>query len=202
VVRLFAPVYVLAVKDNFLREVYPDAPYDTFLVQVLLLWVGIQTFLLVGQNKYGARFMIPARFLPPKFDYSRPLPASLLPPGSGLEISNEDEDDQVPEVNNSTDIASPIGRHSTTATTRNRMRGNRLSLSTRSGKDAVPQRNCSTAPLFVALECSICYDAIDPRKRHDYMLAPCNHLYHRQCLVNWMDVKMECPICRTELPAL
>mmetsp|Transcript_8724 Transcript_8724/g.12817 ORF Transcript_8724/g.12817 Transcript_8724/m.12817 type:complete len:118 (+) Transcript_8724:3-356(+) len=52
------------------------------------------------------------------------------------------------------------------------------------------------------LDCVICYNDIDVGNRSDYMLAPCNHIFHRQCLTQWMDVKMECPVCRTKLPSL
>ncbi len=52
------------------------------------------------------------------------------------------------------------------------------------------------------LSCVICYNDIDIGDRMEYMLAPCNHIFHRQCLTQWMDVKMECPVCRTNLPAL
>ena len=34
----------------------------------------------------------------------------------------------------------------------------------------------------------------------DYMVAPCNHLFHDECLRRWMEVKMECPTCRAPLP--
>ena len=60
-----APLYMFAVKNNFLKEVYPDSITNYFMVEVLILWVGIQTALLIAQGKYGARFMIPAQFLPP-----------------------------------------------------------------------------------------------------------------------------------------
>ena len=52
-----------------------------------------------------------------------------------------------------------------------------------------------------SLDCVICYDAIDTEK-NDYMLAPCNHIFHKQCLVQWIEVKNECPICRLNLPSL
>jgi hypothetical protein len=52
------------------------------------------------------------------------------------------------------------------------------------------------------LDCVICYNDIDIGDRMGYMLAPCNHIFHRECLTQWMDVKMECPVCRTDLPAL
>merc|ERR1711935_580880 len=32
------------------------------------------------------------------------------------------------------------------------------------------------------------------------MVTPCKHYYHRACLTQWMDQKMECPTCRTALP--
>lgn len=34
------------------------------------------------------------------------------------------------------------------------------------------------------------------------MKAPCSHRFHPSCLVNWMALKMECPTCRSPLPAL
>jgi hypothetical protein len=52
------------------------------------------------------------------------------------------------------------------------------------------------------LDCVICHGPIDAMDRRAYMLAPCDHVFHRNCLEQWMDVKMECPICRTALPAL
>jgi Ring finger domain len=32
------------------------------------------------------------------------------------------------------------------------------------------------------------------------MHTPCNHRFHRDCLVQWMAVKLECPTCRSKLP--
>ena len=52
------------------------------------------------------------------------------------------------------------------------------------------------------VDCVICYNPIDIMNRKAYMIAPCDHIFHKSCLEQWMDVKMECPICRTDLPAL
>jgi len=52
------------------------------------------------------------------------------------------------------------------------------------------------------VDCVICYNSIDIMERNGYMLAPCDHIFHRNCLQEWMDVKMECPTCRGDLPAL
>ena len=51
-------------------------------------------------------------------------------------------------------------------------------------------------------DCVICYNEIDVNDRKGYMLAPCDHIFHRHCLEQWMDVKMECPICRCNLPSI
>ena len=221
--RLFAPLYMFAVRNNFLREVYPEAPHDMFTCYVLVIWMGLQTAILFVQRKYGARFMIPARCLPPKFDYSRPIPASMLPPGAldthiPVTESIEDRDSaslyatsEQPSCGTVSD--SPNGRHKTAMTTRNRMRGSRAVSRTESVMTTEqhttgligPPLSSTVIPvssLAHGLECSICYEGIDIQRRSEYMLAPCNHLFHRECLVQWMDVKMECPICRTNLPVL
>jgi hypothetical protein len=220
--RLIAPLFMFAIKNNFLKEVYPEAPHDPFTYQMLVLWISFQTAVLIGQGKYGARFMIPARFLPPKFDYSRPLPAAMLPPGAvDLPVPEtiEDRDDTLKSSQERqaliVESESSRGLHKTAVTTRNRIRGKKRTNRSESGMMTTEEHAgvtsssgdlgstaTTTATAAHTLDCSICYDAIDVRKRHDYMLAPCNHLFHRECLVQWMDVKMECPICRTELPAL
>ena len=77
--RLIAPLYMLAVPNNFLVEIEPEFPHDPFTSQVLIVWVGIQAAILMAQTKYGTRFMIPARCLPPKYDYSRPILEHMIP---------------------------------------------------------------------------------------------------------------------------
>lgn len=227
--RLVAPLYIFGLRNNFLKEVYPESETDRYMCQMVVLWVGVQTAILVAQGKYGARFMIPARFLPPKFDYSRPIPPSMLPPGALLDLTApelmEDRDDvrvnggggtpkREGDCDNRSGTASsceqqnrPV-RHQTAETTRNRHKSSRQNQyhhhgsTTMTREDLRPPSVPASVPSCPVLECSICYDAIDIRDRLKYMLAPCNHLFHRDCLAQWMDVKMECPICRTELPAL
>ncbi|ORY45143.1 hypothetical protein BCR33DRAFT_716481 [Rhizoclosmatium globosum] len=36
--------------------------------------------------------------------------------------------------------------------------------------------------------------------RKVYMVTPCLHVFHSDCLGRWMEMKMECPVCRKELP--
>lgn len=38
--------------------------------------------------------------------------------------------------------------------------------------------------------------------RTPYMITPCRHVFHRECLEGWMGLRLQCPICREGLPAL
>lgn len=44
---------------------------------LLVLWVSSQVVALLSQDIFGPQYMIPSRFLPPKYNYYRPLPQSL-----------------------------------------------------------------------------------------------------------------------------
>ncbi|KAL7490117.1 hypothetical protein ACHAW6_015836 [Cyclotella cf. meneghiniana] len=191
--RLIAPLYVFAVQKNFLKEVNPDFPSDPKMCQMLVLWVLIQTAILVGQTKYGTRFMIPQRFLPPKFDYHRPIPPSLLPPSFRAPTpSNGSPSSEIelgPLLNGE---SSPQGARHRRTRLGSRVEESNNGTTTMSTDDADAQ----------TLDCVICYNEIDVNDRSCYMLAPCLHIFHSTCLEQWMEVKMECPICRCNLPAL
>ncbi|KAK4137877.1 hypothetical protein BT67DRAFT_372209 [Trichocladium antarcticum] len=38
--------------------------------------------------------------------------------------------------------------------------------------------------------------------RRAYMVTPCRHIFHTKCLEGWFRYKLQCPICREELPSL
>jgi hypothetical protein len=198
--RLVAPLFIFCTRTNFLKEVYPDIPTDAFMCELLVVWVGIQTAILEAQGKYGARFMIPARFLPPKFDYNRPIPSSLLPPGCQDLTPSEslhNERGSTPEAR----ALLPQDKSPSGGGTRNRIKGSRVNRGETGMTSETVTAPCRD-PSLPVFDCVICYNEIDIRNRRGYMLAPCDHIFHKECLLQWMDVKMECPVCRTELPAL
>lgn len=51
-------------------------------------------------------------------------------------------------------------------------------------------------------ECVICMGELVPDDRHSFVITPCDHGFHRPCLEQWMDIKMECPTCRATLPPI
>lgn len=105
----------------------------------------MQVLILLGQSAFGPRFFIPKRFLPPKYDYFRPV-----------------------------DLKSGEGQGSL--------------------------ESCDIETGDAGAECVICMAPVDLLTLRARMLTPCNHVFHAPCLQRWMEVKMECPTCRTPLP--
>lgn len=35
-----------------------------------------------------------------------------------------------------------------------------------------------------------------------FMKTPCNHCYHTVCLQKWMEIRLECPTCRQQIPQI
>ncbi|EDO19362.1 hypothetical protein Kpol_1002p7 [Vanderwaltozyma polyspora DSM 70294] len=62
------------------------------------------------------------------------------------------------------------------------------------------------------VDCAICMSEVpvyvdDVPTTHkvdldSFMITPCNHVFHTQCLENWMGYKLQCPVCRAPLPPL
>jgi hypothetical protein len=201
ITRMVAPLYMFANEGNFLKEVYPESPTNFFMCQLIVFWVVAQAGLLCAQSRFGARFFIPAQFLPPKYDYNRPIPTLLLPPGN--ETANPSEQLQKERELPKTEVRSLVvpnrELNSRGGVARNRKEGKRTKGETVMTAETVTEvRTGCCAP---CLECVICYNDIDTSNRTAYMIAPCNHVFHKECLVQWMEVKMECPVCRHNLPA-
>lgn len=55
-------------------------------------------------------------------------------------------------------------------------------------------------------DCIICMNSMDLDSdilsKIRSMYAPCGHGFHEECLINWMNIKMECPTCRLALPTV
>ena len=138
------------------------------------------------------------RFLPPKFDYNRPIPAHMRPTVSLIENR--------PSPNNSEDSAESSALLENEVMNCNdigpRNRKEKRSRNGSGESNGITTINHTESYKRPTLDCVICYNEIDIGDRMEYMLAPCNHIFHRECLTQWMDVKMECPVCRTKLPPL
>ena len=46
--------------------------------------------------------------------------------------------------------------------------------------------------------CPICLDEIKDNER--YQLLRCSHVYHKKCILEWLDRSNTCPTCREIIP--
>lgn len=44
--------------------------------------------------------------------------------------------------------------------------------------------------------CSICLTDLDTER---VLRLPCEHFFHKDCLVNWLKRSTVCPLCRTDI---
>ncbi|KAJ4885019.1 RING/U-box superfamily protein [Raphanus sativus] len=42
--------------------------------------------------------------------------------------------------------------------------------------------------------CTVCLDDFEPKET--VMLTPCKHMFHEECIVQWLKTKGQCPLCR------
>ncbi|BFZ01477.1 hypothetical protein BsWGS_04517 [Bradybaena similaris] len=63
--------------------------------------------------------------------------------------------------------------------------------------DNLPRVSIEQIHVDNTLQCSICMDdfelAMEARK------LPCDHLYHSECIVKWLEMHGTCPVCRKDL---
>lgn len=46
--------------------------------------------------------------------------------------------------------------------------------------------------------CSICLENFED---NDYVLAmPCDHIFHKNCILEWLKISYKCPLCRYKMP--
>lgn len=48
-------------------------------------------------------------------------------------------------------------------------------------------------------ECCICMESVAIHSR-ERMVTPCNHFFHATCLERWLEVRLECALCRSAVP--
>lgn len=194
--RLVAPMCIFWNDSEFLGDLYTGVSFVGVQYGAMFVWIGLQVLVLEGQRKFGPRFMVPRRFLPPKYNYNRPLPRSLVKMSAQARLATE-KDSSDPDV--FAVAPSPVVSSPKPTGTRNRIRGR---VTRPEITMTAENLNSSTTGDNQALECVICCSEIDPQNHRGYMLAPCDHVFHKECLLNWMKIKMECPTCRKELPSV
>ncbi|KAJ8100256.1 hypothetical protein POJ06DRAFT_252178 [Lipomyces tetrasporus] len=176
IIRLAPMLYLYLFQGNIIfHEVEP------IWAMIIVGWVWLQVCTLASQEILGPRFFVPGNLLPPSYDYHPPLFVPDLEGGLGS--------------------------------------GDQTTVSTDSNGGVI---------VVGPTDCAICMHPIDlPREAHhdyngeggssggistssptallarrNYMVTPCRHIFHTQCLESWMRFKLQCPTCRNALPPL
>lgn len=133
-------------------------------------WIWIQVVILAAQQIVGPRFGVPLAWTPDAWDYHPVLREDNVEAG-GL----------------------PIG----------------LVVSEEMGAERTSEKNVRV------IDCAICREVLEVPvikageeessvagvfARRMYMVTPCRHIFHTACLESWLRFRLQCPICREELP--
>jgi transmembrane E3 ubiquitin-protein ligase len=176
--RLLPILYCYTKDSNPLR-----IDIDPFSAAFLAGWMLLQVLALAVQQFLGPRLFVKESWCPPAYDYHPLLQDDTGDVESGSLL--------------------PIGFVA--------------SASEAKDKDDPKDKDSSTNRKI--FDCAICMNEIDvpvvPKEsadrsnlgatwlgRRTYMVTPCRHIFHTECLEGWMRLRLVCPICRESLPPL
>ena len=180
ILRLAPILYFYTISDNILF-----IKNDVFAAYALIGWVWLQIWALVSQEIIGPRFFVPKDWAPPAYDY-HPI------------LREEDEE---------AGVTMPIGFTQATADPTSPTTP-KPGESVEKGKKVFDCAICTedievpVVPSGGGGERSAAIAATTIFSRRAYMVTPCRHIFHSQCLEGWMRYRLQCPICRENLPPL
>ncbi|KAI1824691.1 hypothetical protein F4861DRAFT_505359 [Xylaria intraflava] len=180
ILRLLPIAYFYIWSGNF---AFAEPDWTAFAI--LAGWLWAQIWVLIGQSVLGPRFGLPKGWMPEAWEYHPVLREDNIETG-GL----------------------PIGLVSApNSPTLERVK---------SGDESREKKRTN----IHVIDCAICREVLevpvvkagedDPTAggvsgvfaRRLYMVTPCRHIFHSECLEGWMRFRLQCPICREELPPL
>ncbi len=178
ILRLAPFAYFYAIEDNILF-----VETDPNVVLALTGWVWLQVWALVSQEVLGPRFFIPSDWLPAAYDYHPVLREDDQEAGASMPIGFT----QVPTQRSHDDLDDESHLHGKrTFDCAICMQNLEVPVVPAGGS----QRDNSTSL------------GITIFSRRTYMVTPCRHIFHSPCLEGWMKYRLQCPICRDDLPPL
>ncbi|KAL8670500.1 MAG: hypothetical protein Q9168_004968 [Polycauliona sp. 1 TL-2023] len=200
ILRSLPFAYFYLYRDNVLF-VDPDSNWMVALIG----WLWFQTCVLVSQELFGSRFLVPRacnRFIAVAYEYHPILreedeeSGGLMP--VGFAQANTSATDAVVAT-------SPSERGLSTRKEAGLLKDKRVfdcAICMQSLEVPIVPRDAgseSTSNPTTALSVGV-KDWIFGRRA--YMVTPCRHIFHSVCLENWMRYRLQCPICRDDLPPL
>lgn len=178
-IRLVPMFYLYLFDGNIIfHEVEP------IWAMIISGWVWLQICVLVSQEVLGPRFFVPGNLLPSAYDYHPPL---SIP---DLESRAAVGDDQ-PTVSTDREGGVVVMGPTDCAICMQQIELPReLFAQVEHNEDSIAGTSTAGSSATALLA------------RRNYMVTPCRHIFHTQCLESWMRFKLQCPTCRNALPPL
>lgn len=174
VLRLLPFVYFYGYVDNVLF-----AEVDFVDLGILGAWVWMQVLMLASQEVLGPRWFVKGDWVPEAYDYHQVLredeeggnmPVGAAAPGSPG-LGAKDKEMRGLQGKRVFDCAICMQEFEVPVV----------------GKDAGEGSGMGGSAELMF-------------KRRAYMVTPCRHIFHAGCLEGWMKYRLQCPVCREQLP--
>ncbi|PSK42903.1 hypothetical protein B9Z65_6857 [Elsinoe australis] len=156
------------------------ADVDMIDLSVLAGWLWIQCVVLASQEILGPRWFVKGDWVPPAYDYHPVLRQDEE--GGNLPVGNDDAPASPSLGSKPKDVHDESKRVFDCAIC---MQDIEVHVQ---GLQSAPEGGLAGAGGLLA--------------RRAYMLTPCRHIFHAKCLEGWMKFRLQCPICREDLPPM
>ncbi|KAH7360128.1 RING finger ubiquitin ligase-like protein [Rhexocercosporidium sp. MPI-PUGE-AT-0058] len=181
--RLLPFAYFYLREDNIL---FAETDWKAFCA--LASWVWVQILLLAAQEILGPRWALPKSWYEEGWNYHPILSEDNVESG-GLPIGlvKAPGSPTLDRVRTSEDMGS----------------GSKKDGNTRSVDCAICMQLLEVPVVAAGVSTSgTAGSVVEMLARRQYMVTPCKHIFHSACLEGWMRFRLQCPICRENLPPL
>jgi transmembrane E3 ubiquitin-protein ligase len=190
------PFAYLYLKDENVLFTTPDRMTFTIFAG----WIWLQLWILAFQDFLGPRLLVPKAWTPDAWDYhpvlrednleDGGLPIGLVPePGSPTVEREKDKDLFRSSSNSSEDI-------------KDKSKSSKSKSNIRVIDCAICREDLEVPVMRAGENDPTAGGVVGVFTRRMYMVTPCRHIFHSTCLEGWMRFRLQCPICREELPPL
>ncbi|KAG6002377.1 hypothetical protein E4U21_003137 [Claviceps maximensis] len=211
--RLLPIAYFWVKHDNFL---YANTDSRAFVV--LAAWLWLQVVVLAAQQIISPRLGMPMAWTPDAWDYHPILREDNLESGClpiGLATAPEEHTSSLDRSHvQGTEKGSGGGGGGNTTVLKQidcAICREVLQVPIIKADQSHPSSSASLALLPHSLTSSSSLSSPSPPRassmtgvfaRRMYMVTPCRHIFHTGCLESWLRFRLQCPICRDELPPM
>lgn len=186
IIRIIPVLYLCLDMNNVVHH-----HYDPTLAFSIAIYLWLQICVLAAQTIFGPRFFLPKGIFSTLYDYHPIITEDDLESGFTF---GEGVDTYA-----SSDTSS--GSHEEEVDSDDKREQQALL----SSKPKIDCAICMMPVELVILPKGGTHIASTPSNilaRRKYMVTPCRHVFHTECMETWMRTRLQCPVCRNPLPPI